>query len=156
MKMVRITTWSLIAALVAGPQGALACGEMMVNAGKGLALQGYLAPNPARVLILYTDASHDREYAGLEQAGHELTLVADAEDLAAELATNHYDIVIAAFDMVDAVEQPVQSSDSTRLLPIVARSMRRSAEVRGRFSQFLVDGAGVRQFLSVINRALAG
>lgn len=155
MNMARITTWSLIAAMIAGPQAAIACGEMMVNAGRGLALQAYLAPNPARVLILYTDASHDREYAGLEQAGHELTLVADAEELVEELANNRYDIVIAPFDMVDAVAQPIRSGDSARLLPIVARSMRRSAEVHDRFSQFLVDGSGVRQFLSVINRALA-
>lgn len=155
MNMARLTKWSLVAALIAGPQAALACGEMMVNAGRGLALQGYLAPRPANVLILYTDASHDREYAGLEQAGHHLTLVADAEQLAQELAQNSYDIVIAAFDMVDTVTQEGAVGGSVQVLPIVARSMRRSAEVRARFDQFLVDGSGVRQFLAVINRALA-
>lgn len=155
MNVVKLTKSLLFAGLIAGSQGALACGEMMVNAGKGLAFQAWLAREPADVLVLYTDASDERAYAGLEQAGHHLTLVTDADQLAEALEQNSYDIVISSYDMVDTVAPLAASRQLTRLLPIVERSMRRSSAVRDRFDQFLVEGAGVGQYLSVINRILS-
>ena len=145
----------LIAASIAGAQAARACGEMMVNAGQGLAFQAWLANEPADVLVWYRDGSDERAYAGLEQAGHRLTLVTDEIQLAEELARHSYDIVIASFDQVDTVAPLAASSEPTRFLPIVERSMRRSAAVRDRFDQFLVEGMGVRRYLSVIDRVLS-
>jgi len=155
MNVVKLAQLLLFAGLIAGSQAALACGEMMVNAGKGLAFQGWLTPEPADVLVLFTDASDERAYAGLEQAGHHLTLVTDATQLAEALEQNSYDIVISSYDMVDTVAPLAASRQPTRLLPIVERSMRRSAAVRDRFDQFLIAGAGVRQYLSVIDRVLS-
>jgi hypothetical protein len=146
----------LLTALATSPVAALACGEMMFNAGRGLPFQSYLAPHPADVLVLWTDARHDEYYAALERAGHRITLVADAEDIAAELAANHFDIVIADFDALSQVPQAVASNTGSgpRLLPIIARNLRKSPQVRDRFEQFLIDGASIGQYLTVINRVL--
>lgn len=156
MNVVKIAAPAVLAALLAGPDFALACHELVVTTGRGLATQAYIAPNPTNVLVLHTDTSHDREYAGLRLAGHRLTLVADIEALADEIARNDYDIVITPFDVADVVMQRIAADDSVRVLPIVSRAMRRDPEVRDRFARYLVDGAGVARFLAVINRVMAG
>lgn len=144
----------LVSALIAVPLPVLACQEIVVSMGKGLATQAYIAPNPANVLILWSDASHNREYRGLELAGHHLTLVADVEELSTELDQGDYDIVIAPIDSVDAVA-PLAAEYSARLVPIVSRDMRHSPEIRDRFDQYLVEDAGVAKLLTVINRSMS-
>ena len=155
MNAIKFAKPLLVVASIAGSQAAFACGEIMVNAGQGLAFQAWLAHEPADVLVWYRDGSDERAYAGLEQAGHHLTLVTDETQLAEELARNRYDIVIASFDLVDTVAPLAASSEPTRFLPIVERSMRRSAAVRDRFDQFLVEGMGVKRYLSIIDRVLS-
>ena len=155
MHFVKLSSGLLIANLIIGSPAALACHELVVTTGKGLATQAYIAPNPANVLILYADASHDREYAGLDLAGHRLTFVENLSELAEELAANEYDIVIAPLDLIDTVDQQMVAQSSARVVPIVSRDMRRSTDIRDRFDQYLVDGTGVAKFLTVINRVMA-
>lgn len=155
MNVIKVSRRLLSFALALGALPALACHELVVTAGQGLATQAYIAPNPANVLVLYTDASHDREYEGLDLAGHRLTLVDDVDALADELARNDYDIVIAPLDSIETVSA-ITNIDTVRVLPVVSRDLRRSPEVRDRFDQYLVDGAGVARFLAVINRVMAG
>lgn len=145
-----------ILAVIAAPQAALACHEVVVTMGKGLATQAYIAPNPANVLILYSDGTNDRQYTGLDLAGHRLTLVADVAALGDELARDEFDIVIAPLDAVDDVNRLVAAGRSIRVIPVVSRDMRRDRGVRDRFDQYLVDNAGVAKLLAVINRAMAG
>jgi hypothetical protein len=142
---------ALMLVLAAAP--AFACSESLFNTGKGLAFQGYLAPRPATVLIYSTTPGGDRQalLAGLQRAGHRVTLVEDANGLAAALAANRFDVVITALDGVDAVAaNPAHPS----VLPVVARDQRGSATLRGRFPVFVVEGASLGQFLKGINRLL--
>ena len=156
MKPVKTLRKILLTAVAATPATALACGEMMFNAGKGLPFQSYIAPQPANVLVLWTDASYDTYYTELMRAGHQVTLAIDAADMERELAEHDFDIVIADFDALDEVPERVASNSAPgpRLLPIVARNLRKSPQVSERFEQFLVDGASVGTFLIVINRVL--
>jgi CheY-like chemotaxis protein len=149
----------LCAAMILGPATAMACGEMMFNAGKGLPFQSYLSPRPADVLILSDQSAAGREiaYAGLEQAGHRLTFVHDVGELAAAMDAGRFDIVIVALESADEVQNHVASAarGAPRVLPVVARSARNSPQVTGRFEQVLLDGASVGQSLVVIERMLA-
>lgn len=158
MRLTKTIKKFLLTAVAASPATAFACGEMMFNAGKGLPFQSYIAPQPANVLVLWTDASHDAYYAELMRAGHRVTLAIDAQDMEQALAQNDFDIVIADFDALNEVPAQVatNSGSGPRLLPIVARSLRKSPQVRDRFEQFLVDGASVGTYLTVINRVLDG
>jgi hypothetical protein len=155
---------TLAIALTFASASVLACGEGAFNAGKGLAYQGYLAPRPATVLV-YADpdptvshADRDALYAGLTKAGHKLTVVKDAGELASALRERHYDVVITAFDAVDTVQAATadvgNAAGKTALLPVVARSDSDSPQLRGHFDAYLVDGAGLGQYLKMIGKAL--
>ena len=158
MKIVKLVKPVVAAVLVLGPAAAFACGELKFNAGKGLPFQTYLTPRPANVLILSSgnEAEQGALYGGLEKAGHKITVVPDVNALNGALEQQRYDIVIAALESADAVSATVASNaDSlTRLLPVVARSVRNSPQVRERFEQFVLDGASLGQYLTTINRLL--
>jgi hypothetical protein len=146
-------------AIILGPAAAMACGEMKFNAGKGLPFQTYLSPRPADVLILSDSTTTRKEvaYSGMEKAGHRLTFVGSVEEMATALEHGRYDIVIVALESADEVQARIASQPGTvpRVVPVVSRSARNSTQVRGRFEQFLLDGASVGQSLTVIERTLA-
>ena len=150
----------VVAALASTPATVAACGEGMFNTGKGLRYQAYLAPRPAAVLV-YTvpDASsgeRDALYAGLEKAGHRVTVVRDADALKRAIAEHRYDVVISAFDVVDAIPaQADTEAAAPTVLPVVARSDRNSPQLRSRFDLFVLDGASLGQYLRAINKAVA-
>lgn len=135
-----------------------ACSEGMFSSGKGLAFQSYLAPRPAQVLIYSTtaDAARDPLHAGLQKAGHTLTVVHDTDALAAALKRQHYDIVITAADDADQIASSVETgADAPTLLPIIARGASDASSLRDRFGAFVFDGASLGQYLTVINRVLS-
>lgn len=140
--------------LVALPLPVLGCGEGMFMAGKGLQFQSYLAPRPATVLIYAPNSDGERQeiHAGLEKAGHQLTVVADEGDLQRALSSSRYDVLIADLDRLEALGA---AASSTRILPVVPRDKRRSDEVRSRFERFVLDGASLGQHLSAIDELVA-
>ena len=148
-------------ALSAGP--VRAGGEGMINEGKALPYQTYLAPRPAAVLIYAnpdptaTDPQRQALYAGLERAGHKLTVVTDTAALASALRDRHYDVVIASFDAADIVTAATVEANAgkTTVVPVVARDQNKSPQVRGRYGAFLVDGASLGQYLKTINTVMA-
>lgn len=160
MKHPSRTRWTLALALaLAGiPALSSACSEGMFSSGKGLAFQSYLAPRPAQVLIFSTAPDGERNplHAGLQKAGHTLTVVRDADALAAALERQHYDIVITAIDDAAQVASTVDGgADAPTLLPIVARGTDDASSLRERFGAFVFDGASLGQYLTVINRVLS-
>ena len=145
----------LVLALGALPLPALACGEGMFNTGKGLPYQAYLAPRPAAVLVYgEPDASRAREatlYAGLQKAGHQVTVVHDSAALERAIASRRYDVVISSLARVD--DLGARTGDAA-LLPVVARRERNASHVRERFDLFVLDGASLGQYLRAINKAV--
>ncbi len=113
-------------------------------------------------MLVYADSasgadSVDRQavYHGLEQAGHRVTMVTDADGLSRALASKHFDVVIANFNEVSAVDSSVGgSADKPRMLPVVARREKNSPQVRDHFNSFLVSGAGLSQYLREIEKIL--
>ena len=163
MKILTLTTALFASALLVAPTPTRACGEGQFNMGQGLRYQGYLAPHPATVLV-YADSasgadSEDRQalYRGLEKAGHRITIVTDPAGVSRALASKHFDVVIANFNEVAAVESTVaNAAEKPLMLPVVARSERNSPALSSRFALFLIDGASLGQYLKVINQAVAG
>lgn len=163
MKVLTLTAALIVSGLLVAPAPARACGEGQFNVGQGLRYQGYLAPHPATVLVYADPASGadsaDRQavYHGLEQAGHRVTVVTDSDALSRALASKHYDVVIANFNDVAAVESSVGNTpEKPLMLPVVARSERNSPALSSKFALFLIDGASLGQYLKVINQAVAG
>jgi hypothetical protein len=146
-------------ALGAVPLSAQACGEGMFNTGQGLPYQAYLAPRPAAVLV-YSDPAapaqrEDALYAGLKKAGHTVTVVRDQAALRSAMREHRYDVVISALDGIDAVTA-AEATQTPAVLPVVARAVRNSPEVKNRFDLFLIDGASLGQYLKAINKLVGG
>jgi hypothetical protein len=138
--------------LALAPFGAQACGELRFNAGRGLPFQSYIATRPADVLVVRGAAVEEGYLEALEAAGHHLTIVASAGAVAAELGRQHYDVVIAGYEALEAVSPQVDAaSSSPRLLPVVERALRKDPVVT-RFGQVLLDTASIGQYLTVINK----
>jgi len=141
-----------LAVFAAAPAGA--CGEGQFNMGQGLGYQAYLAPIPATVLVLAPDgdrAARRDLYQGLERAGHRVTLVDDEQALRQALAGGHFDVVIAGFDRVEALDGQAAGLRSTGLIPVVPRAARRDPRLRADFAAFLLDNASLGQYLRAIN-----
>jgi hypothetical protein len=150
------TTVALGFSLALASFHASACGEGQFNMGQGLRYQGYLAPHPATVLV-YDQAASDRKalYAGLQKAGHKLTVVGSADAMSQALQSGRYDIVIADFDDAAALQSRTGAATTPGVLPVVARNRRNAPEVGNRFKLFLLDGASLGQYLKGINQLLS-
>ena len=143
-----IRSLAVLAALLAAP-AASACGEGMFNSGRGLSYQVYLAPRPAIVLIYDAD-ENPALYAGLERAGHTVTVVRDRSELDAGLARGGFDVVIADADTLLAMP-----ALPARGLPVVPRGRPDTSSLRARFHAVVFTGGGLAQYLKGIHRALS-
>jgi hypothetical protein len=113
------TTVALVFAMLLAPAQASACGESLFRVGKGALYRGQVAPLPARIMMV---ASND-ESRGLAErlaaAGHHVHTVSEPGQLAAELAVEEYDVVLAAFSDRDTVTTQTAASRKTPVyLPI--------------------------------------
>lgn len=148
-----------VAALLVGAGPALACGESMFNTGKGLEFQAYLAPRPATVLIYGTpdpsasDAQRKQLLAGLEEAGHRVVVVADADAYARALRGQKVDLVIAGASVVDTLV--ATDAPTPRVIPVLPKGARAGATQGERMVVFLRGGASLGQYLRAIDRAVA-
>lgn len=153
-----LATLALASALALPASPSQACGEGQFNMGQGLRYQGYLAPRPATVLVLDDGTMEPQRkalYAGLQKAGHRVTVVSDAAALSQALGEKRYDVIIASFADVDAVAaRAAGASTQPRVLPVVQRNARNEPALR-RFPLFVLDGASLGQYLKVINQALS-
>ena len=153
-RIIATAALGLSLALTCSP--ASACGEGQFNMGQGLRYQGYLAPHPATVLV-YDDAAsaHKALYAGLQKAGHKVTVVGSAGAMAQALQVGRYDVVIADFDDAAALQSRTSNLAKPGVLPVVARNRRNAPEVNSQFKLFLLDGASLGQYLKGINQLLS-
>ena len=154
---------ALVAALsISLPTTATACGEGQFNMGQGLKYQAYLAPRPATVLVYADEASESsparREalISGLRASGHKVTEVHDDAALAQAMQGQHFDVLIASYENIDKASGAglAGGGEAPKLLPVVQRSQRNSPELKQRFSNFLLAGASLGQYLKSINNVL--
>lgn len=151
-----LATTAFLATLLCAPS-AQACGEGAFNMGQGLSYQGYLAPRPATILVYDDGTSPKRQklYGNLTRAGHKLTVVKDADALAAALRARRFDVAIAGFAQVATLDSLArQSARPLPLLPVVPRDARNEPQLRQRFKLFVLDGASIGQYLKAIHQLL--
>ena len=150
-----------IAAALSAASPAFACGEGIFHMGGGLRYQGYLAPRPATVLVFDDNRTPRAEkiafYRGLVQAGHQLSIAHNADELTQAMQQRRYDVVIADFSELGVVGSAAPSAARTpKLLPVVQRSQRDAPDLRSQFEVFALDGASLGQYLKLINRLMKG
>jgi hypothetical protein len=128
--------------------------------GEGVRFQGYLAPRPAAVLVFDSERAPPDEriavHRGMVQAGYQLSVAHDADELARAMAQRQYRAVIADFDAVEAGSAVAPAAvTGLRMLPLVERSQRDPPALRERFDRFVVSGASTGQYLRRINSLMA-
>ena len=104
-------------------QPAFTCGDSLYRVGTGVSYRIYSAPLPGNLLV-YAGSADGRQLAqALAESGHEVRLVASAEELEDELRKGAYDIVIAPFEQRVTVESMAGSGAS--FLPVAIDSAER-------------------------------
>lgn len=162
MNKILLTTGLIAASLSMAPIESQACGATLFGTAQGARFHAYRARVPADVLIYASpqlaDSSATTEpgiQEGLQQAGHRITVVTDADSLAAALKDRHYDVVIAGAGDADAVASQLDGSGKvTSVLPIVDKSSGGRSFAPDRYAQTLRASAGIGQFLKAINKLM--
>lgn len=147
---------SLLSVALLAPQPGFACGEGIYTMSEGSRHRGYLAPRPAMVLI-YNDQGTVPEatkavYRGLVHAGHKIEVARNPGQLASALRDHRYDVVIAGYDQIDAIDRQVQPVSRTSLLPIVNNQQRGADSWKERFRFSLTQDASLGQYLKLIDK----
>lgn len=133
---------------------AFACGDSMYRVGKGVSYRVYTAPLPGSVLV-YGESEGARQLAeALAQSGHGVRHVASAPELAAELSSGAYDVVIAPYSDHSAVEASNVSGKKTRFLPVVASSDEAKIANANYSKVMVADKDEIKHYLKAIHKTL--
>ena len=152
------------AALVAGCSvSASACGDKLLVLGRGIRLEALLGNRTAKILAYQHIGTHGAELiadpefqSALKNAGYQLRIVRDTEELDVALRLGKYDLLISDVGDTYAVEPTLQSAASApALIPILYQPSKVDlalAEKRYRYVLKAPRKAGGN--VSVIERAL--
>lgn len=144
---------SALSLSVAAPN-AMACGEVLFHSGQGMRYHAFITRHPANILVyspaaIEPGSAQSQLYAGLREAGHKVTVVTDIHSVAADLAANHFDVVIASARDMDAIEANIaKSANEPAFMAVVGRD----AAGKGQFPIHVREGASLNSYLKIIDR----
>ena len=134
--------------------GAMACGDSLYRVGKGVSYRVYTAPLPGSVLVYGHSEGAKQLAQALAQSGHGVRLVENELELAVELKSGGYDVVIAPYSDHGAVEASASGSVQTAYLPVALSSD--EAEIANEsYAEVLVaDRHEIKHYLKAIHKTL--
>jgi hypothetical protein len=137
-----------------------ACGDKMVQVGRGVRYQRASAVRPANILMLvsprFDRAAANRLRSDLVLVGHKVQIVDDHTAFASLLASKHPNIILADVDNLNFITDAVRSASARpTIIPIIDRSGSPAvADIQGRFPYvMLLSSRGFDQ-LALISRAM--
>ena len=133
----------------------LACGESMFRIGKGVHYRAFSAPIPGSVLV-YARTDSERVVAeNLRSAGHSVSVVASDDELAREMQSQEFDVVVAPYSKRAVVEeQSAQIASQPDWLPVVEKGSTDQRLVRTEFGRVVSTDDDVRKYLKAIHKSL--
>ena len=150
---------SLLSSLALGTN-AWACGDKMVQVGRGVRYQRAAAVRPAAI-VMFLSSGFDREAASklrseLVLVGHKVQIVDDAGALASILSAHRFDIVLTSVDNLTLVNELIGSVQSKPIIiPLIDRSARAGAEeIQRRFPFVLLLSSRALDQIALISRAM--
>jgi hypothetical protein len=120
--------FGVLAGVFLASQAVLACGDKLVLLGRGIRFQRMLATkHPASILVYLNPATGiaaaDREYelrSLLKLAGHKPRAVATATELAKEIGSGSYDLILADYSDAAALEKQIPAAKAKpALIPVM-------------------------------------
>ncbi len=139
---------------------ARSCGESMFHSGQAMRYHAFITRQPADILIYRpsgSDApgSEKQLYAGLQKAGHKVTVVTDGGSLTQALAAKQFDVVIAGSHDMDAVASHlVKSAHEPTLVAVLDPGAEKDPAVLERFPRCLHESDGLNQYLKSIEQSM--
>ena len=137
-----------------------ACGDKMVQVGRGVRYQRAGAVRPANIVMLlsprFDRAAANRLRSDLVLVGHKVQIVDDSATFASVIASSHPNIVLTDVENLNLVTELVGSGSARpTIIPIIDRSATAAAAgVQGRFPYvMLLSSRGFDQ-LALISRAM--
>lgn len=134
-----------------------ACGESLFHSGQGMRYHAFITRQPADILIYRPGAanvsdSSQQLVAGLQKAGHRITVVSDETTMASTLMDHHFDVVIASAKDMDAITQRLdKSAREPALLAVVGND---GATPGDRFAHTVRENDGLHQYLKSIEQSM--
>ena len=143
---------ALVAALFA--LDAVACGDSLYRVGKGVSYRVYTAPLPGSVLVYGHSEGAKQLAQALAQSGHGVRFVENELELAVELKSGDYDVVIAPYSDHNAVEASTLADTGTTYLP-VALTKDEAQVANDSYDEVMVaDRHEIKHYLKAIHKTL--
>lgn len=155
--MVRaIVIVSLLSLAIAGD--AVACGDKLVQIGRGVRFQRAKSIHPA-IIVMVAGPQFDQHAARQLQselmlAGHKVDIVAETDALGPLLQSRHVDIVLSDLQSLASVTQSVEGALSRpRLIPMLDRPQT-PPEIEQRFPLVMLTWSRGLDQLAMISNAM--
>lgn len=130
---------------------AQACGDSLYRAGKGIAYRTYTAPLPGNLLIFGESESAMELAAALERSGHTVQVVRHHQGVAAAMASNDFDVVIAAYEHRLTFHGSIARSE---FIPVVTSGADAAAAKKSFDAVMIADKHKIKHYLKAIHRVL--
>ncbi|MGB5332681.1 MAG: hypothetical protein WBM80_07080 [Woeseiaceae bacterium] len=135
---------------------AIACGDSLYRVGKGVSYRVYTAPLPGSVLVYGQSEGAKLLAEALAQSGHGVRFVKNELELAVELKSGDYDVVIAPYSDHSAVEASAGASGDikTTYLPVALTSDEANAANESYANVMVAEQDEIKHYLKAIHKTL--
>ncbi len=135
---------------------AIACGDSLYRVGKGVSYRVYTAPLPGSVLVYGQSEGAKLLAEALARSGHGVRYVENELELAVELKSGDYDVVIAPYSDHGAVEGSAGASGavSTTYLPVALSKDEAEAASQSYANVMVAERDEIKHYLKAIHKTL--
>ncbi len=134
--------------------GAMACGDSLYRVGKGVSYRVYTAPLPGSVLVYGHSEGAKQLAQALAQSGHGVRFVENELELAVELKSGDYDVVIASYSDHGAVEASASDGVRTTYLPVAVSNDEAEIANESYADVMVADRHEIKHYLKAIHKTL--
>ena len=131
-----------------------ACGESLFRVGRGVAYRAQTAPLPGNVLVVAPSAESKELVEKLSAAGHRVRVVDSPEQVAEEIRSGKYDVVLASYNdrhMITADSSGVAKAPA--YIPVATEDSQKALAAQA-YPRYLSINDDFTQYLRVIHRTL--
>jgi CheY-like chemotaxis protein len=131
-----------------------ACGESLFRVGRGVAYRAQTAPLPGNVLVVAPSAESKELAERLSAAGHKVRVVDSPEQVAQEIRSGKYDVVLASYNDRGLIETDSAGvAKAPAYIPVTTEDSQKDLAAKAYPRYLSVDDDFV-QYLRVIHRTL--
>ncbi len=131
-----------------------ACGESLFRVGRGVAYRAQTAPLPGNVLVVAPSAKSKELAERLAAAGHNVRVVDSPEQIAQEIRSGKYDVVLASYNDRELIETDSAGvAKAPAYIPVATEDSQKALAAQA-YPRYLSINDDFTQYLRVIHRTL--